>query len=391
MGLLDAMLARARDARASDLHLVATRPPLVRVAGELAPEGTPLDPAALEAMLMPLIPGPARARFDREGATDFALEHHEHGRFRVNVVRQLTGLKACFRLIAHEPPTLAALGLPEEITHAAHHHQGMILVTGPSGHGKSSTLAAIVDFINETTTHHVISIEDPVEFIHPKKKALISQREVGTHTKGLQAALKASLREDPDVIVVGDVRDPETAKLALAASETGHLVIGTMNTPSAAKTIERMIDLFPPGDQGQVRMTLAGGLKLVVSQRLIPLADRSGMVAAAELLPGSVPLWNLIRDNKTFQIPSLQQRGKGIGVIRLDDSLAELVRNGRVSLESACTVAEAPDKLDALARGKPVATAPDAPPAPAKEAMEPADGGGFLSKAGALFGKKRSS
>ena len=181
---------------------------------------------------------------------------------------------------------------------------------------------------------------------------MISQREVGTHTRSFASALKASLREDPDVIVVGELRDTETVRMALAASETGHLVLGTMNTPSAAKTIDRLIDLFPPGDQPQVRMTLAGGLHLIVGQRLLPAADGRGMVVAAELLPGSVALWSLIRDNKTFQIPSLQQRGRGFGILRLDESLADLVRAGRVTLAAALAVAENPEDLEEVIAGK---------------------------------------
>ncbi|MDP9000626.1 MAG: Flp pilus assembly complex ATPase component TadA, partial [Myxococcota bacterium] len=202
------------------------------------------------------------------------------------------------------------------------------------------------------STHHIITVEDPVEYIHARKKAMISQREVGTHTRSFQAALKASLREDPDVIVVGELRDTETVRMALAASETGHLVVGTMNTPSAAKTIDRLIDLFPPADQPQVRMTLAGGLHLIVSQRLVAAAEGGAMVAAVELLPGSIALWSLIRDNKTYQIPSLQQRGKGFGIVRLDDSLADLVRAGRVTRTVALAIAENPDELDAVLSGK---------------------------------------
>ncbi|MGH7440717.1 MAG: type IV pilus twitching motility protein PilT, partial [Polyangiaceae bacterium] len=380
---LDALLRGAGDAGASDLHVVAGRPVLVRVGGDLRPSGNPIAETAADAMIQSIVPSRLEATLVEQGSCDFALDRPEIGRFRVNVSRQRTGLKACFRCIPREIPTLASLGLPPEIERATHHHQGLVLVTGPTGHGKTTTLAAIVDIINAGTTHHVITVEDPVEYLHPRKKAMMSQREVGTNTRSFAAALKGSLREDPDVIVVGELRDTETVRMALAASETGHLVLGTMNTPSAAKTIDRLVDLFPPADQQQVRMTLAGGLHLVVSQRLVPAADGK-LAAAVELLPGSVPLWSLIRDGKTYQIPSLQQRGKGFGIIRIDDSLADLVKSGRVTLASALTVAEAPEELEAVLSGK------RAPPAPPEAAKKP-DAGGLLGKAGQLFGGKKGA
>ena len=379
--VLDDLLRAARAAGASELHVVAERPLLYRIAGELIPRGNTLDAGAVEYAIMTRVPARCRLTLEREGSCDFALEHPEHGRFRVNVTRQRTGLKACLRLIPREIPTLNSLGLPPEIAKATEHHQGLIVVTGPTGHGKTSTMAALVDIINRTTTHHIITVEDPVEYVHARKRALMSQREVGTHTLSFQNALKGSLREDPDVIVVGELRDTETVRMALAASETGHLVIGTMNTPSAAKTIDRLIDLFPPADQSQVRMTLAGGLRLIVSQRLLPSVDGRSMVAAAELLPGSIALWSLIRDSKTFQIPSLQQRGKGFGIIRLDDSLADLVRAGKTTKEAALAVAESPDELDAVLSGK-----RQAAQAPAAPTAGQVTGGGLLQKAGNLFG-----
>jgi twitching motility protein PilT len=346
-------------------------------------------------MLMPRIPARVRADLKDHGSCDFALDHPTLGRFRANATRQRTGMKLTARPIGDRIPTLADLGLPEQITAATEHHQGLIVVTGPTGHGKTTTLAAIVDIINRTRSHHIITVEDPVEYVHPRKMAMMSQREVGTHTKQFATALKGSLREDPDVIVVGELRDTDTVRMALSASETGHLVISTMNTPSAAKAIERLVDLFPPGDQPQVRMTLAGGLRLVVSQRLVPTADRRNVAAAVELLPGSSALWALIRDNKTFQIPSLQQRGKALGIIRLDDSLADLVKSGKVTLEVAREFAEAPDQLEALVAGKP-ARPPDqqftaANLDPTREATQAAQkfGKDMLSKAGKLFGGEK--
>ncbi len=391
------LLLAARSLRASDLHLVAGRPPAYRIAGELGNRGEPIDAARLAEMVLPRVPQRLLASLEKDGSADFALEEPGAGRFRVNVSRQRTGLKAAFRLIPNEIPTLESLGLPDAIGLATHHHQGLIVITGPTGHGKTTTLAAIVDILNRETARHVITVEDPVELVHPRKKAMMSQREVGTHTRSFQSALKASLREDPDVIVVGELRDTETVRMALAASETGHLVIGTMNTPSAAKTIDRLIDLFPPGDHAQVRMTLAGGLRLVVGQRLLPSADRTQLVAAAELLPGSLALWNLIRDSRTFQIPSLQQRGKGLGIIRLDDSLAALVQSNRTTLEAALAAAEAPAELEArLGGGRRASSIPPARDSATDEASpdritsppNPPPRQGLFERAGALLGKR---
>jgi twitching motility protein PilT len=390
------LLLTARSLHASDLHLVAGRPPAYRIAGELATRGEPIEATRLAQLVLPRVPPRLLASLEKDGSADFALEEPGAGRFRVNVSRQRTGLKAAFRLIPNEIPTLESLGLPDAIGLATHHHQGLIVITGPTGHGKTTTLAAIIDILNRETARHVITVEDPVELVHPRKKAMMSQREVGTHTRSFESALKASLREDPDVIVVGELRDTETVRMALAASETGHLVLGTMNTPSAAKTIDRLIDLFPPGDQQQVRVTLAGGLRLIVGQRLLPSADRTQLVAAAELLPGSLALWNLIRDSRTFQIPSLQQRGKGLGIIRLDDSLAALVQSNRTTLEAALAVAEAPAELEARLSGgrrapsipPPRDSSPDEPSPDRITAPGPAPRPGLFERAGALLGKR---
>ncbi|NRD47859.1 PilT/PilU family type 4a pilus ATPase [Corallococcus exiguus] len=380
---LTVLLEQARSMSASDLHLVAGRPPLLRLAGELLPQDTPLSPETVERLLLPIIPERLRHVLEKDGSVDFALDSEETGRFRVNVCRQRTGLKGTFRVIPREIPTLESLGLPADIAKATHHHQGLIVLTGPSGHGKTSTLAALVDIINRETTHHVLTVEDPVEYVHPRKRALISQREVGTSTRTFASALKGSLREDPDVIVVGELRDTETVRMALAASETGHLLISTMNTPSAAKTIDRLIDLFPPADQQQVRLSLSSGLRLVVSQRLMPGTDGKSLVAAAEVLTGSVALGNLIRDNKTYQIPSLQQRGKSLGIIRFEDSLADLARSGKATLETVKGFAENPDEIEAMVTGKRPGAAPTVPPPATAQ-----EGARMLSKVGSLLGKK---
>lgn len=378
---LAVVLEQGRATGASDVHVVAERPVLFRIAGDLVPQGGALNSTRVEGMLMPVVPERLKPVLERDGSCDFSLDSPAMGRFRVNVSRHRTGLKGTFRVIAREVPTLETLGLPSDIAKATHHHQGLIVVTGPSGHGKTSTLAALVDLINRETSHHVLTVEDPVEFVHPRKKALISQREVGTHTKTFASALKGSLREDPDVIVVGELRDTETVRMALAAAETGHLLISTMNTPSAAKTIDRLIDLFPPADQQQVRLSLSSGLRLIVSQRLMASADGKSMVAAAEVLPGSVALGNLIRDNKTYQIPSLQQRGKSLGIVRFEDSLADLVRAGKVKLEVAKGFADNPDELEAMVTGRRPGAAVPAPETPQDSAR-------LLSKMGSLMGRK---
>jgi twitching motility protein PilT len=374
------LLAEGRRAGASDLHLVPQRPAVFRVAGALVPTRESFPAAETERAILALVPEGLRQSFVAKGGVDFALDAPMLGRFRANVTATLRGLKASLRFIPREPPTLASLGLPAQLADATHHHQGLVVVTGPSGHGKTTTLAALVDHINASTTHHIITVEDPVEIVHPRKTALVTQREVGTQTESFARALKGALRQDPDVIVVGELRDTETVRMALMASETGHLVLGTMNTPSAAATIEALIDLFPPGDQPQVRATLAGGLKYIVSQRLVRRSDGSGRAVALETLPGSLPLWNLIREQKTFQLPSLMQRGKGLGVLRLNDSLADLVRQGVADAAEAIAMSDSPDELDAMLKGEPAR----------KEDPERRDDlvGGLLGRAGAFFSRK---
>ncbi len=380
-----ALLREARESGCSDVHLVGGLPARLRRLGELIKVGDPIPEAGaiqmLECLLAQAGPQP-RAQLDKLGYADFALELEGAGRLRINFARGRSGLKGCFRLVVDRPPTLIELGLPSELAKVATYHQGLAIVSGPSGQGKTTTMAALVDLVNGSKPHHIITVEDPIEVVHPVKQAVMSQRQVGRHTDSFHRALKAALREDPDVIVIGELRDRETVEMALQAAETGHLVIASMSTPSGAKTIDRLIDMFPAEDQQQVRSTMAGALKIVVSQRLVPTADRSRQVAAAELITGSVPLWSLIRDNKLFQLPSLLQRGRGFGMIRVEDSLDELLAAGTIDIETARAHADEP-KLIGRSIGAAQINAPGA--APASPPTSP--GAGALGAVRNLFGR----
>lgn len=333
---LAALVAEARRRGASDLHLGPHRPVLIRVIGELvALDPAPRSAAEIEALVLPLLGPVRRAQLAERGYVDLAVDVPGGGRLRTNLSRQQGGLKAALRLAVAAPPSLAELGLPAALARVIEHHQGLVVIAGPSGHGKTTTLAALIDLLNRARPIHVLTIEDPVEIVHPRRAAVVSQREVGHHTLSFASALKAALREDPDVIVIGELRDRETVEIALTAAETGHLVLATMSTPSAAKTIDRLIDMFPPDDQPQVRASLGAALKAIVAQRLLPDAQGTGMVAAVELMVGVLALATLIRDNKLFQLPNLMQRGRAFGMLRLDDSLLELVRTGKLAEDVA--------------------------------------------------------
>ncbi|MCB9564727.1 MAG: PilT/PilU family type 4a pilus ATPase, partial [Kofleriaceae bacterium] len=374
-----ALVEEARRRNATDLHVASTLPPMARGVDGLTPLGDVLDAERVDALLLPLLSPAQRLQLETRGYADTAVDLGEVARLRANLSRTRLGLKGSFRVVLPTPPTLDRLGLPPELARVTSYHQGLVVIAGPNGHGKTTTLAALVDLINRTRAQHILTVEDPVEILHPRKRAVISQREVGRHTRSFAAALKASLREDPDVIVIGELRDRETVEIALTAAETGHLVMATMSTPSAAKTLDRLIDMFPPDDQPQVRSSLAAALRFVLAQRLLPAADGSGIVAAVELLTGVVPLAALIRDDKLFQIGSLQQRGRAFGMIRLDDSLAELVRAGRVTEDVALRAAEHPRELAAVLH--PAAAAP----ATAPSGRGLAD---LKSRLGGIFGKK---
>jgi twitching motility protein PilT len=351
------LVRAARQAGATDLHLAAGRPIMIRRVGELValdpdalPSGVPpgvrvalsgpLTAKAAQSFLLPLLGPVGRARLLEAGYVDLAADVPGAGRIRANVSRQQDGLCGTVRLIAQTTPSLEALGLPRELTKIVNHHQGLVVIAGPNGHGKTTTMAALVDLLNATRKYHIITVEDPVEIEHRPKLAIVSHREVNRHTLSFVTALKSSLREDPDVVVIGELRDAESVEIALTAAETGHLVLATMSTPSAAKTIDRLIDMFPPDEQPQVRSSVAGSLRGIIAQRLLPTSTEDGVVAATELVTGVLPLASLIRDNKLFQLPNLMQRGRAFGMIRLDESLLELVRAKRITEATALAHAE---------------------------------------------------
>ena len=377
-----AVLERAVARNASDLHIATNRPISVRVLGELTPldpSGKPITAAEADALLMPLLSAEQREQLERLGYVDLALEAPGGGRLRTNVSRFQGGLKGTFRIARKEPSSLDELNLPKDLAKLVGHHQGLVVVAGPSGHGKTTTLAALVALINDSRPFHIITVEDPIEIVYPKRAAVVSQREVGPHTKSFAAALKGSLREDPDVIVIGELRDRETVEIALTAAETGHLVIATMSTPNAAKTIDRLVDMFPPEDQAQVRASIAGALRAIVAQRLLPSVSGDKIYPAVEVLTGILALSAMIREDKLFQLPNLMQRGKAFGMIRFDDSLLELVRVNKITADAALAVSENKKELAAQ-----LGRASQAIPTVGKD---PAKKSGPL---GTLFGRKDS-
>ena len=333
---LKALLKAIVEAGASDLHISTGTPPMARIRGEIVPFQAPgLEPDEARQGIYSLLNDAQRAEFQERHELDFAFELPGISRYRANYFEQRRGVGAVFRVIASKIPTLDDLKAPAVLRDLANKERGLVLVTGPTGSGKSTTLAAMIDYVNSTHSKHIITIEDPIEFVHERKKCLINQREVGQHTGSFAAALRSALREDPDILLVGELRDLETTGLAITAAETGHLVFGTLHTNSAAKTIDRLIDIFPADRQDQVRTMLSESLEGVVAQSLIPTADRKGRVAAHEILIGVPALRNLIREGKTTQIPSVMQVGGQHGMVTLDQSLKDLVTSGKITAAAA--------------------------------------------------------
>jgi twitching motility protein PilT len=333
---LDRLLEAAAKGGASDLHLHSGALVRHRTRGKLVElEGAPVDAARAERMVFSILTPEQRGTLEVKGELDFCYTLPGVGRFRTNLYRQQRGYDGVFRAIPPEPPTLEKLGLPAAFAKLTNYHQGMVLVTGPAGCGKSSTLAALVNLINEERRDHIITIEDPIEYLHPSKRCLVNQRAARRHTESFARALRAALREDPDVIVIGELRDLETISLAMTAAETGHFVLATLHTNDTIRTINRLVGAFPSDQQGQVRTMLSESLRAVISQRLLPSADGTRRVPAYELLMVNKAAGNLIRENKTFQIRSILQTGASQGMGLLDDSIAQLVKAGVVSREEA--------------------------------------------------------
>jgi twitching motility protein PilT len=332
-----ALLKKAREAGASDLHLSCGAKPFLRINGQINFLNMPVLTDEQNKLYFAQIMNDKQwATFvdknDWDGSIDLGKEY---GRFRTNVLKQRRGTSGVFRVIKQKVPKFAELGLPEALERFTTYHQGLVLVTGSTGSGKSSTLAALIDLINESRQDHVITLEDPIEYIFHGKKCNVTQRQIEIHTQSWANALRASLREDPDVIMIGEMRDLETVELAITASETGHLVFGTLHTTNATRTIDRLLDVFPPKEQAQIRAMVSESLKGVISQQLVPKADGKGRVAALEILFWTAAVGHLIREKRTFQLFSVMQTGRKMGMQLMDDSLADLLKQGIITKEEA--------------------------------------------------------
>ena len=333
---LNELLIEAKEKDASDLHLNVGIPPVLRINGKLTRLNLPeLTPEITHEMIYSILSEKQKADFEKFGELDLSYELINISRFRVNVFKHRRGEGGAFRLIPEKIKTLSELGLPSILSDFTEKDRGLVLLTGPTGSGKSTTLASLIDIINKKRYDNIITIEDPIEFIHSHKNCLVSQREIGSHTTSFASALRNALREDPDVILVGEMRDLETISMALTAAETGHLVFSTLHTISASETIERIIDVFPPHQQNQVRMQLAGSLLGVVAQTLLPVLDGKGRVPALEIMVANPAVKNLVREGKAYQISSTIQISKKDGMQSLDQSLKDLLMEGKISQEDA--------------------------------------------------------
>lgn len=356
MAKLDDLFKIMKDQHASDLHIAAGAPPYLRVHGEMVKLNyRDLSPEETQALLFEILTERQKKSFIENWELDCTYAAADVGRVRVNIFMQRKGLGGTFRFIPEEILPLEKLNLPRSILDLANTDKGLILVTGPTGSGKSTTLASIIDYINTNEHSHIITVEDPIEFIHTNKNCLVNQREVSSHTKSFAKALKAALREDPDVILVGEMRDLETISLAITAAETGHLVFGTLHTNSASKTVDRIIDSYPAEQQAQIRTMLSESLRGVIAQTLFKKADGKGRVAAVEILINTPAVSNLIREGKTFQIPSIMQTGKAAGMMTFEACINDLIAQGRIQRE---------DGMKYLGRAKAIVPAAATPLSP---------------------------
>jgi twitching motility protein PilT len=350
---LNRILSKAVWTRVSDIHIPSGARILTRQHGRLEPADERVyEPAEVDSLLMEILTEEQRRRFLDTGDLDFSYEISGVGRFRANICRQHRGIDGSFRVIPDAIPAPDYLGIPQAVIPMTAHHQGLVLVTGPAGQGKTTTIAALVELINAERPVHIITVEDPIEFVYPHRRAVVNQREVGKHTLSFSNALRAALREDPDVIVVGEMRDLETISLAVTAAETGHLVFGTLMTSSAAQTVDRILDSFPSGQQAQIRTMLSESLKGVVSQQLVPAADGKGRVLACEILICNLAVANMIRERKTFQLNSVMQTSRNIGMQRMDDALFDLQQAGRIAPESALSYSHDPKSMETRVRNR---------------------------------------
>lgn len=355
MAKIDAFFKLMHDQGASDLHLNAGQPPALRIDGDVERvKYKILDDNALKGMLYEIAPENKIKKFEETGDVDFGYEIPGLARYRANFFQQKNGVGAVFREIPSTIQTAEQLGLPAVVSRLASLPRGLVLVTGPTGSGKSTTLAAILDVANRSRRDHIITIEDPIEFVHEAHGCLVNHREVGLHTKSFSAALRGALREDPDIILVGELRDLETISLAIEAASTGHLVFATLHTSSAPKTVDRLIEVFPANEQAQVRSTLADGIRAVMSQTLFKRADQKGRCAALEIMIATPAIRNLIREGKSHQIPSAIQVGQKYGMQLLDDSIMDLYNKGWIRSEDAYAKAYDKAKFRALLSGTPL-------------------------------------
>ena len=345
---IEELLRTTVAAKASDLHLTVGAPPTIRLHGEMQKLPYPeLTRDVLHMMMVGILRGDQQNVFEEKHDLDFSIEIPHLARFRVNFFMGRRGEGAVFRVIPTDIKSFAELGLPPVLAEMAREERGLVLVTGPTGSGKSTTLAAMVDLINSERNAHILTVEDPIEFVHQHKKCLVNQREVKVHTESFASALRAALREDPDVILVGEMRDLETISLAVSAAETGHLVFGTLHTSSAAQTVDRIIDVFPPHQQAQIRTQLSESLQGVIAQTLVPKIG-GGRVAALEIMKTTAAVKNLIREGKTFQLPSIIETNSNIGMQTLDQALQELVLSGQITAEAAVSKGLDPSLVAAL-------------------------------------------